>query len=78
MFTCHTCKRNKSTSGKLWWIQYATWDDYVAHNAQHHPLDFVNGVPFWMLEEKIVRDDYFWVARSIQDKAWLKYIGWKA
>ncbi len=78
MFTCHACKNNKATSGKLWWIQYATWDDLVAHRAQHHPLDYVNGVPFWMLEVKLVRDDYFWVARSIKDNEWLKWIGWKA
>jgi hypothetical protein len=54
-------------------LKFATWDDLVLHRAQGHPLDFVNGVPFWMLEVRLFEKEYYWVARQTQDKAWLKW-----
>jgi hypothetical protein len=73
MFTCHQCKAIKERSGKLWWIQYATWTDLVEHRAKHHASDFVNGVPFWMLEDRLFEHEYYWIARQTHDKAWLKW-----
>ena len=73
MFTCHQCKAMKERSGKLWWIQYATWTDLVEHRAKHHELDFVNGVPFWMLEDKLFAADYYNIAVTIKDKPFLEW-----
>jgi hypothetical protein len=67
MFTCHQCKPLD--------LRFATWDDYVLHNRQGHPLDFVDGVPFWKLEVKLTAQDYYWIARQIQDKPFLKWAG---
>jgi hypothetical protein len=67
MFTCHRCKPLN--------LQFATWDEVVLHCAQAHPLDYVNGVPFWMLEQKVTAQDYYWIARQIQDKEFLKWAG---
>lgn len=73
MFTCHQCKAMKERSGKLWWIQYATWDDLTQHRAKHHALDFVNGLPFWLLEDKLFAADYYNIAVAIKDKAFLEW-----
>ena len=64
MFTCHQCKPLNLT--------FATWDDLVLHRSQGHPLDFVQGVPFWMLEVRLFEPEYYWVARQIRDREWLK------
>lgn len=70
--TCHECKN----AGIELNHKFATWDDLVEHRAKFHALHYVHGVPFWMAEIQITRDDYFWVARTIQDKAFLRRIGW--
>lgn len=74
MFTCHECQN----AGLDLACKFDTWEDLTEHRAHFHALHYVNGLPFWMLEVKINRVDYFWVARTTQDKAWLKWIGWKA
>ena len=65
MFTCHQCKPLN--------LRFATWDDLVLHRSQGHPWDFVNGVPFWMLEDKLFAADYYNIAVTIRDKAFLKW-----
>ena len=67
MFTCHQCKPLNLT--------FATWDDLVLHRSQGHPLDFVDGTPFWMLEQTLTARDYYWVARQIRDRPFLKWAG---
>ena len=67
MFTCHQCKPLN--------LVFATWDDLVLHRSQGHPDDFVEGVPFWMLEDKLFAADYYWIARQIKDKPFLKWAG---
>jgi len=73
MFTCHQCKAMKARSGKLWWIQYETWGALTEHRAKHHPLDFVNGVSFWKLEDKLFAPDYYLIAIDQKDKAFLEW-----
>ena len=65
MFTCHQCKPLN--------LKFASWDDLVLHRAQGHPSDFVHGVPFWMLEDRLFEHDYYWIARQTHDRAWLKW-----
>ena len=67
MFTCHQCKPLN--------LQFATWEDLVLHRSQGHPLDFVHGTPFWMLEQTLTARDYYWVARQIRDQPFLKWAG---
>ena len=76
MMVCHECKGASRRIEDYRVHRFDTWEDLVEHRQEFHPLDFVQGVPFWMLEVKLVRDDYFWVARTIKDKEWLKWIGW--
>jgi len=67
MFVCHICK---SAAIKLP-HRFEDWEAITAHRAEAHPFDFVHGVPFWMCEVKLLRSDYYWVARQLRDKRWL-------
>jgi hypothetical protein len=65
MFTCHDCD--------LKGIRYGTYEELREHRHVAHTDDFVNGVPFWALEVRLYEQEYYWIARQIQDKAWLKW-----
>ena len=60
MFTCYLCK-----------VRTDSFADMIAHREEAHPLDYVRGVPFWMLEVKVPKQDYYWIARQVRDAEWL-------
>jgi hypothetical protein len=71
MFTCHSCKQAGITMDH----QFDTWSDLCEHRNKFHTSDFVDGVPFWMLEVRLYEHDYYWIARQIKDRRWLRERG---
>jgi hypothetical protein len=65
MFTCHDCD--------LKGVRYQDFDALREHRKVAHADDFVDGVPFWMLEVRLYEAEYYWIARQTQDKTWLKW-----
>jgi hypothetical protein len=65
--TCHDCGyvfedgHGPSTQVKL-----------RQHRKTCNPDKWVNGRPFWSLEIKVSKADYYWIARQIRDKQWLE------
>jgi hypothetical protein len=43
-----------------------SWSLLVKHRAAVHPDDYVNGLPFWMLEERLTDKEYaiLWMMSS--------------
>lgn len=71
-FTCHQC-REASKHIENWTVhRFQTFDELRDHRREHHPLQYADGKMFELCEIKLSRQDYYWIARQIQDKAWLK------
>ena len=67
MLTCHDCD--------LKGVRYETWEELRKHRSVAHAELYVDGVPFWMLEQTLPARDYYWIARQIKDKPFLKWAG---
>jgi hypothetical protein len=61
--TCHICYDDQV---------FHTWHELTDHRDEHHTEWFVGGIPFWMLEIKVPKQDYYWIARQMRDKPWLE------
>lgn len=64
-FTCHKCKYTKV----VW--EFESMAAMRDHRREFHPLDYADGLSFWMAEDVLGRVDYYWVARQIRDTRWL-------
>lgn len=65
MFTCHDCD--------LKGVRYSDYFALKEHRQRAHTDLYVEGIPFWMLEIRVLEHEYYWIARQTEDKAWLKW-----
>lgn len=65
VFTCHKCKHVKV----VW--EFDSSEAMRDHRREFHPLDYADGLSFWMAEIVVSRNDYYMIAKSIQDTRWL-------